>query len=228
MAASNMRDLLFRDEDLHPDLRPHVLTDEDLGMQVLHHELVVQVPYLPKLNAVVNQSYLAKREAIERAVNDGDLSRIIWLYERPYRLHAFVRHMDAMDDETYWSLLRDVWVDTEFPWRNMSTWKNLFAAKRPYRRSFLMMPDEFNALSNMPKRVRVYRGCELEHEADGCGISWTVRKDVAEFFARRFDRGGSVITAEVDRGDIVAYFDNRNEDEVILIDCPDWEVVTND
>jgi hypothetical protein len=197
---------------------------EELGTHVLHHPLVVQVPYLPQLNALCNQWLAGKTEATERAMLEGKFHHYVFLHERPYRLPAFMRVMDddRMEDEDYWSLLRDVWVDTEFPSRNRTAWRKLFMSNRDRMRQSLMDAGEYHTWHNLPDRVRVYRGCDIEKETRQ-GISWTLDPTIALWFANRFGRSGQVISGEVGRDAIRAVFNGRGESEAVIVTDFDWE-----
>lgn len=82
----------------------------------------------------------------------------------------------------------------------------------------VMTSDERVVWSGLQQHgsVTVYRG----HGPEGPGVeglSWTLEKTTAEWFARRFFRAeGTVITATVDSDAVIAYLDGRNEKEVVL------------
>jgi hypothetical protein len=65
--------------------------------------------------------------------------------------------------------------------------------------------------------LTVYRGITQQSIGKDLGVSYTVDKDTALFFALRFDEPEKkLITAKVHVSDILIYLDNRNEYEVIL------------
>jgi hypothetical protein len=195
-------------EPLHPDLIPY-LEDGVLGKQ-LRHPLVYQVPLWA--NGHANAYYLQKKADLVEAVLKRDFSKIIFLHERPYRLDAFVKIAQDLPDEKYWSLLGSIWTDTENAWQNLDTWKELFGSNRPKRQS-LMDWDEQLALSSLSDTVKIYRGCQEGINEDG--ISWTLKRDKAEWFANRFSNDGIVLEKEISKSDIIAVFTGRNEFEVI-------------
>lgn len=82
----------------------------------------------------------------------------------------------------------------------------------------LMEKDEFEEYEKLPNDLTVYRGCNsIEAEIDDFGISWTTERKVAEFFAFRFkDYNGRVFGMDIDKRDILAFFNGRNEYEVIV------------
>ena len=50
----------------------------------------------------------------------------------------------------------------------------------------------------------------------GKALSWTLDRSVAEWFSTRFSEDGTVYQAQIDKSHIYAYFDGRNESEVIV------------
>lgn len=194
--------------ELHPDLQPY-LEEGVLGPQ-LRHPLVYAVPLWTKAHA--NYIYEQKKADLIDAVLHREYSKIIFLHERPYRLDAFVKIAKDLPDDKYWSLLASIWTDTENGWQNLDTWRALFASERPGR-GHLMDVDEHSTLRNLPDTVEIYRGCEKGVNEDG--ISWTLNRDKAEFFANRFTKQGIVLTKQINKSDIIAVFNGRGEAEVI-------------
>lgn len=63
--------------------------------------------------------------------------------------------------------------------------------------------------------VTIYRGVKVNNYR---GLSWTVDKSVAEWFARRFRHNGDrcyLFTGTIKKKDILALFSSRNEKEVV-------------
>jgi hypothetical protein len=95
----------------------------------------------------------------------------------------------------------------------------LMANKRSGSKYF-MMPDERRYLAALPGSITVYRGYQGKHQAKG--LSWTLDKERAEWFARRWggllDLGYLSYVAErtVGKKDIFAYINSRQEQEIIL------------
>ena len=198
-------------EPLHSDLLPYLETDGALGAQI-RHPLVYQVPLFS--NGSANAYYLQKKKDLETALAEKNYSRVVFLHERPYRLHAFMQIEKHLDDAKYWSLLSSIWTDTENAWQNVYEWKKLFSSSRP-KREYLMDWDEQLALQSLADTVTVYRGCHKGINEDG--ISWTLKRDKAEWFATRFNKDGVVLEKEIAKRDIIAVFTNRNEFEVVVL-----------
>lgn len=197
-------------EPLHSDLLPYLETDGALGAQI-RHPLVYQVPLFS--NGSANAYYLQKKKDLETALAEKNYSRVVYLHERPYRLYAFTQIAKHLDDAKYWSLLSSIWTDTENAWQNLDEWRRLFNSNRP-KRYRLMDRDEILAYDSLPETVKVYRGCQKGINEDG--ISWTLKRDKAQWFATRFSKDGVVLEKEISKRDIIAVFTNRNEFEVII------------
>ena len=77
----------------------------------------------------------------------------------------------------------------------------------------------------LPEKVKIYRGVTTDEiDSKSFGLSWSLKKEVAEFFAfkyrRNYDTSSSlktVIEIEVDKNEIIAYFKDREEDEIIYL-----------
>lgn len=211
MSEELLKQLLAEtNEPLHPDLVPYYEKDGALGPQ-LRHPLVYQVPLWS--NGRANAYYEQKKSDLIDAVLHRKYSKIIFLHERPYRLQAFISIAKDLPDEKYWSLLASIWTDTENAWQNLEQWRELFSSSRS-KRERLMDRDEVLALSSLPDTVKVYRGCQKGINEDG--ISWTLKRDKAEWFATRLGKDGVVLEKEISKNDIIAVFTNRNEFEVIV------------
>ena len=70
------------------------------------------------------------------------------------------------------------------------------------------------ALQNLPDKITVYRGYVPRQNKNG--LSYSLDRSKAEWFAKRFADNGKVIVKKVEKTDIFALLTDRNEDEVIL------------
>ena len=196
-------------EPLHPDLIPYFEADGALGAQV-RHPLVYQVPLWS--NGSANAYYLQKKKDLEKAIAEKNFNRIIYLHERPYRLQAFISIAEELSDSKYWSILSGIWTDTENQWQNLEQWTELLSANRSSRH-YLMDESEVQLLNSLPEFVKIYRGCVKGLNEDG--LSWTLDKAKAEFFANRFSKEGIILEREIPKSEIIAVLLGRGESEVI-------------
>jgi len=177
---------------------------------MLRHPIVYQVPFFS--NGSANAYYEQKKSAVEKAIGDKNYKQFVWLFERPYRVEAFIKIADKLSDTDYWRLLSDVWIDTENQYAYINAWKKLLASKRSSRH-YMMTEEEDNILRALAQEVTIYRGCQKGINEDG--LSWTLDKSKAEFFANRFGKKGIILERTVSKNDIVAVLLGRGESEVI-------------
>lgn len=79
------------------------------------------------------------------------------------------------------------------------------------------MDEEDRAdFEELPDRVKIYRGVTEYNQNMVKGLSWTLDRKVAEWFAHRFMSKGHVYAATILKKDILAYYDGRNEQEVVV------------
>lgn len=97
----------------------------------------------------------------------------------------------------------------------------------------IMNKWERNSIDKMPDVVKLYRGCsknELNAE-DGShlGISWTTSREIAEFFAFRFNGVKEdprvVVSCDVPKDEIVAFFKHPEFECICLDICADDVVI---
>lgn len=140
--------------------------------------------------------------------------RIMMLVNPPYRGVFFTMIGPYLDEKDFGALLRDSWTSAEFPSQD----KNVTIAD--FRKLFLradkehlMSKSERNCFEKMPQKITIYRGINNKAYCDQKALSWTTSKDVAEFFSHRFevDEAGMILTAAIDKKDVLAYFESENE-----------------
>ena len=195
-------------EELHPDLQPY-LEEGAIGLQ-LRHPLVYLVPLWS--NGHANALYEHKVKGVKDALANNKYSSYIFLHERPYRLDAFTLIQSKLSDTQYWSLLSEIWTDTENQWQGLNKWKQLLSSNRPSRH-YLMNEEEFYLLQSLPDEVTIYRGCQAGINENG--LSWTLNKKKAEFFANRFGKEGIILERKIPKSNIIAFLNGRGESEVI-------------
>lgn len=200
----------MREEVLDPELTEYI---EDMGRfgTYIKHPLVFQ-PYFNA--AYCNRMLRDKRAALQKAVAEKNWSQVIWVHERPYRLMAFMQNMPSMSDADYWEQLGDVWTDSENIWQDYSLWHRLLESKKPHRECF-MCKDERTAFAKLPDVLTVYRG--YVPRKNRRGMSYTLNPEKAHWFANRYGPNGQVVTLTVPKGEVFAYINRRQEEEIIIV-----------
>lgn len=136
----------------------------------------------------------------------------------------FLSLKPILKGKLYWKTLREAYTMSDNLFNYRYDLRAAFMSEEEYRDS-LMSIKELVILNNLPEKVKIYRGVTTDEiESKIFGISWSLRKEVAEFFAfkyrRNYDTSSSlrtVIEIEVDKSEIIAYFQDREEEEIVYL-----------
>ena len=183
------------------------------GLQMVHHPLYVgaysEHPFMHKM---VNNTYKEKKKHLQKYVEEQKIELAINIIERPYRVQSTMEALRSWwqpTKEDYWDLISWLWQDTENVYENLDTWIELLTLE--FSDPQLMMNNKEKEVYNkLPEIVKVYRG-----GVDDKGLSWSLSKEKAEWFANRFDFGYEVFEKEINKSDILAYLNGRQEQEII-------------
>lgn len=143
--------------------------------------------------------------------------QILMIITRPYRFAFLVFIFSKLSDFDKGDCLSYVWTDSEDPGNlgSRDLLEYLFCSVEP---EYLMSDEELHVLDSLPMTVQVYRGVSRVHpDGEDSRLSWSLDKGVARKFAKRFSNKGDgfIYTGYVDKRDILAYFDSRDEKEVV-------------
>jgi hypothetical protein len=138
------------------------------------------------------------------------------------RFQTFIKLMPELNGKSYWYALRNSYDMSDNLFEYSGIVKGCFLKSEP-QREYLMLPDEMEYLKTLPEQITIYRGMtenELKQKSFGC--SWTLKKEVAEFFANTYQRNFAtshlkkvVHEITIDKSEVIAFFNNRNEFEII-------------
>jgi hypothetical protein len=131
---------------------------------------------------------------------------------------------DQLNDKDYWRTLADACTGSDNLYHLNEEVKEAFLEDRS-QRQYLMTKQELKIYNSLPENITIYRGMTVaELESGEFGVSWTLSRECAEFFAFKYGRNFStegipkvVHQLEVKKVEILAYFNDRNEQEVIYI-----------
>lgn len=148
-------------------------------------------------------------------LNSDNLFNIIFMLNKPYRFSFFKSIKDYLSKEDFNYYLKDIWISTEFPNADKNVKSNI--ALSLFKRSdknILMTKEEFEYLKSLPNEVTIYRGT---HKKDNSkALSWIDYYSTALWFAKRFDGNGYVLKVSINKKNIIAFFNARNENELII------------
>ena len=114
-----------------------------------------------------------------------------------------------LDDNDYWTILRAMWIDKGIC---NYDWTELFFRSGRKREHKIMKSSDRQALKKLPKQFTIYRVCT--EKSDENKWNWTLDKSFAE---RYLSNNGKYIAEKViDKSKVFAFFNSRNESEIIL------------
>jgi hypothetical protein len=206
-------------ESLHVDLVPFI-TEGPLG-EMIHHPLLISLGV--EAVEMINRQYEAKKTLVAQAMIEGEYKRLVWFYERPYRLRVFMEIEEMLSDEAYWELAGSIWIDSENIWQELDSWEQVFNNDRSGK-EFFMSDEDRDALAALDDTITVYRGAIKNRNEEG--LSWSLDYDVARRFADRYSHIGQplVLVGQVKKTDVIAYLNGRNEKEIVTkhVDSAKW------
>ena len=137
------------------------------------------------------------------------------------KIKLFIENADTFSDEEYWQELASTYVLQNYKKIPYKTYYKLFTSERAFREK-LMSEEERQFLAQLPESITIYRGGSLaEHKSKKYGISWSLDKKIAEQFADvkgiRDGKEMMVIEKQINKAEVIAYFKERQEAEIIYI-----------
>lgn len=158
------------------------------------------------------------REQMAQIIQDAEsANQLFYMITKSYRL-AFLKYTAPyLSEQDAASALSFAWTSCEAPNSdpNLSR-RELLALFRSVAPSVLMDEEELRVYEELPDPVTVYRGVTAYNAKMVKGLSWTLDRDTAEWFAHRYGEDGTVYEAQIDKAHIHAVFLSRNESEVIV------------
>ena len=194
---------------------------------LLHHPIIVEmISHCDEANRA-NDRYRSKNERLmELRTDPGDGREYVFLHERPYRVGALQRIGSQLKNAIhYWKLVGEVWTDSENIRQHFAGWQRVWSASRPHKQECMSLEEQVS-LEGMPALFQVWRGVGFRGRVQG--LSWTVDRDKAVWFAQRFGHGrhSKLIHAEVRRRDVHAFFQVRGESEIVASDVRTLKIET--
>lgn len=205
----------FEPQDLHPELERHLTNLGGFVGEGIRHPLVYSAPHLAALNKMVNAQYLAKVAGVQAAMERGDWSRYIFLHERPWRFNALDDLWAAVTSpQERAALFIEVWTDSENLWQTRELWEGMVEEVATHHFHAAMGEEDRAVLASMVFPLQVFRGGDPDYDQ---GLSYSIDRGRAEWFAHRFERGGEVYELTLEStDDILFYSGDRGESEVVV------------
>jgi hypothetical protein len=192
---------------------------------IIHHPFFQSDIFYTSNTTVVNiiediQGLEEARTILSHIIDHADnVDKLVELVCKPYRL-TFYKYINSfLSDIDYGELLKYIWICSENPNQDVNC--SLSEIKEWFRsadKKCLMSDFEYAKYSSMQAmdKIKIYRGVAVNR--NNKGISWTTDKNIATWYAKRFDKKGDgevgyVQTISVAPKEILAYFED--DDEII-------------
>lgn len=189
---------------------------------------VFKIPYIfrnadgsfTSLDILNNQDDYVKARTIEAKKIESETSAIGVIYHinKTYRLQFLDIIQDYLSNVDLAELLAYIWVDSEGTSQDPNcSLSQLIEWFTEADKKALMDDEDYQVFDTLPSEFSVYRGISTHGNTNG--LSWTLNRETAEWFAKRFsfDGGkGTVIEATAKKEDVLAYFNDRNEQEIVI------------
>ena len=140
------------------------------------------------------------------------------IIRKSYRLtfYSFIR--PYLTEKESGELLSTSWTSSENPNGDKNVPLDMIVNFfRNTDKKYLMEKDEHIYYHSLPDKFIVYRGVAVGRNPNG--LSWTVNLNTAEWFANRFNTinsKGYIQSVEINKSDVLAYFNRRGEDEIVI------------
>lgn len=190
------------------------------GFNVCHH------PYIstPVINSMDTnrpfnifqdtEEYHRWQEQFEKEIiSRKNVYSVFSLIRPAYRMTFFKDINQYLSDQDFSKMLAVCWSahgGGEIPEPELEMWF------KKADKNFLMSKKEQKIFSELPEQLTIYRG--VRSPECKFGISWTLNKNIASWYADRYGNNKSCIyECTADKKDIACYFDTRNEAEIIML-----------
>jgi hypothetical protein len=144
--------------------------------------------------------------------NDSNIARAMCLVPHHMML-AFMQgnHNKIIDDSNYWNLLGTAWKAGGC-FKDQNDWVVMFRSKRRNRQK-IMKTSERREFARLPKKLKAYRAYADPIEIEQ-SICWSLDKKFVERYAKAKDL--QIAECMFNRDDVFAYFNRRQESEILV------------
>lgn len=143
---------------------------------------------------------------------------IYFMINPSYKMLYFSCIAQHLSSEDFASLLGSVWVGSEYANADVNVPKKQMLEYFKFAdKSKLMTEEEMETFKDLDDEIVIYRGLSSNNKKNIKALSWTTSFGKAKWFAERWgENEGVVYSANIDKKDVYAYFDRKNEDEVVV------------
>lgn len=183
-----------------------------MDMDIVKQYTKIYIELLSYETAGSKQFQLEKLEKLDTA---NTLSSYLYAINKGNRFDYlnFLYKNDVITEQECADTIYSIWTMQE-RFYNCGIAKTKMIKFMKLAKKTLVLPDAINELSG-EDMLTVYRGAKYN---DYKGLSWTIEKQVAIWFASRFSKNSDkcyIFTGKLPKRDIIAYFNGRKEAEIV-------------
>jgi len=148
------------------------------------------------------------RENFSRRINEAETAmNLFCMITKPYQFGYLRLAAAHLSEQDMASFLSYAWISTESPNNdpNLSQ-RELLSMFRSLDPQKLMDQEEYTQFQNLDDVVTVYRGVTSYNANNIKALSWTLNREVAEWFVHRYGEDGIVYEAQINKEHTYALF----------------------
>lgn len=215
----------------HPFLKFDYLIDAENSKTEIDQEtgtkIIVEANTLStKKEEDLKRIYEIYSSYIDKVTEYTDFTRLINNKQQlPFFFKETKKYVNKKDFSKF---LGDMWTLIESPSHAPNvTNKQLVNYFKQADKEYVMNQEELKLYNSLPDEITIYRGVEENKKNSTKALSWTLNKDKAKWFATRYEDKGTMFTAKIKKEDVLAYFNSRKEEEVV-IDYDNLELISTE
>lgn len=160
----------------------------------------------------------AWRKTVSSAIdNTENPYELYMMVNKPYSLTFLKYASPHLSKKDFSEIFASAWIMCEAPHNDPDvSLEKLVAMFQSADPRVLMDKDEYREFQGLSDTLTVYRGVTAYNAENVKALSWTLNRQIAEWFANRFGEDGTVYKATIAKEHIYALFNGRNESEVIV------------
>lgn len=160
-----------------------------------------------------------KKLAIGKDIKFNDI-----IVHDPDAIKYVLTHDHDLSDCEYWKHISDLYIHLNRQFELLPLLKAVFTATNRKDKDCLMTKEDIKYLESLPDEIEIHRGMTVrESKNKEYGLSWSLDKKVAEFFAfehpdnQFHDEEKTVVSLKIPKKEVIAYLSGRQEEEIIWV-----------
>jgi len=177
-----------------------------------------------EMDSFMDQHFLGKYLQINKLVLEKNITFENILAVDEDAIKYVLTHDHDLSDCEYWKHISDLYMHINRQYELLPLLKAVFTSTKRKDKHCLMTEEEIEYLESLPDEIEIHRGMTVrESKNKEYGISWSLDKKVAEFFAYKHpdnqfqDEEKTVMSLTIPKNEVIAYLNRGQEEEIIWV-----------